>query len=106
MEAHINNYISKPYPGGESFSDSAKRYRVFLDDMLIKFNGKQILLIGHNDTYPMLRHHCDGLTLENALRENIILLQNLKINKLEDLIPIYSNFTGPFNYSNTKTTKS
>lgn len=59
--------IHTPFPGGESYEQSAERMKRFLGGLLAGYNSKQVLVIGHRATQYGLMHWIDGMSLEEAV---------------------------------------
>lgn len=48
--------ISIPFPNGESYEQTAKRMKEFLDDLKKNYDGKKVMIIGHRATQYGLDH--------------------------------------------------
>ena len=59
--------ITKPFPGGESYQDTARRMRSFLRDLAATRDGQVVLVIGHRATQYALEHWTRGASLEAAI---------------------------------------
>lgn len=55
--------ISIPFPNGESYEDTAKRMRSFLEDLLKNYDGKKVMIIGHRATQYGLEHWIKKVSL-------------------------------------------
>ena len=64
MTALRRHSINAPFPGGESYRDTAVRMRGFLDEVGPRFDGERILVIGHSATRWALEHLLNGVPLE------------------------------------------
>jgi probable phosphoglycerate mutase len=62
-----HQFITAPFPGGESYTAMAARYHELLSDLLARYAGRTVLLIGHDATLCMLHHLCEGQPLADAL---------------------------------------
>ena len=87
-----HQFITSPYPSGESYTDMADRYRDLLCDLYRQFIGVPLLLIGHDATISILNHVCDGLPLEQALE-----LRDFE--ERSDAASLYGKWFGPFSFS-------
>lgn len=61
------NYVSEPFPNGESYEDSNKRMKEFLRDLLKNYNGKRVIIIGHRATQYALECFINGKTFPEAV---------------------------------------
>lgn len=59
--------ISEPFPNGESYEDTAKRMKSFLQDLLKNYGGKKVMIIGHRATQYGLEHWIKGVSLLEAV---------------------------------------
>lgn len=60
-------YIKTPFPNGESYEQTAKRMKDFLRDLLLNYDGKTVMIIGHRATQYGLEHWIKGLPLEEIV---------------------------------------
>ena len=60
-------HIDKPFPGGESYEQTAKRMKSFLEDLLKKYDGKRVMIIGHRATQYGLEHWIKNVPLKKAI---------------------------------------
>lgn len=60
-------YIKIPFPNGESYEQTAKRMKRFLQDLLKNYDGKTIMIIGHRATQYGLEHWVKRLSLEKVV---------------------------------------
>ena len=58
-----------PYPGGESWQQAVDRVGSFLGDLLPRWDGARVLVVGHVATRLGLDHHLLGVPLVDALAE-------------------------------------
>jgi len=58
--------VEVPFPEGESLRDVLDRVRSHLDDLLRDWNGKRVLVIGHNATFMSLEHLLGRRALEEV----------------------------------------
>ena len=63
IEARRLAAIATPFPGGESYQDTARRMRDFLREL----TGGQVMIIGHRATQYGLEHVLRGVSLEAAI---------------------------------------
>ncbi len=59
--------IREPFPNGESYEQAAERIKSFLNDLVSKYDSKQVLIIGHRATQYGLEHFIDGIPLEKVV---------------------------------------
>jgi broad specificity phosphatase PhoE len=69
---HRARFLDEPYPGGESWSQAVARIGRFLDDLLLRWDGKRVLVIGHVATRWGLEHRLSGVPLEELIRADFI----------------------------------
>lgn len=67
MEKEKANRVNIPFPNGESYEDTAKRMKSFLEDLLKNYDGKKIMIIGHRATQYGLEHWINGVPLREAV---------------------------------------
>ncbi|MFO0704806.1 MAG: histidine phosphatase family protein [Candidatus Andersenbacteria bacterium] len=60
-------FITKPFPGGESYQQTSERMKSFLQDLLKKYDGKTVMVIGHRATQYGLEHWINGIPLEQVI---------------------------------------
>ena len=60
--------ISTPFPNGESYEQTSKRMKKFLDELKKKYEGKKILIIGHRATQYGLEHFIKGADLKTLVK--------------------------------------
>lgn len=58
--------ISVPFPNGESYMDTNKRMKEFLDEIKEKYLNKKIMIIGHRATQYALDYFIKGVSLEDS----------------------------------------
>lgn len=63
------NRISDPFQNGESYEDCAKRMKEFLQDLLKKYEGKKIMIIGHRATQYGLEYWINGVPLKKVVTD-------------------------------------
>lgn len=61
------NRISVPFPNGESYNQAEERMHSFLKELVDKYDGKRIMIIGHRATQYGLEHLIKGLPLEEVI---------------------------------------
>ncbi len=59
--------ITEPFPGGESYLQTALRLRGFLEELVAQYSGMRILIIGHRATWYGLEQWIHGIPLEAAV---------------------------------------
>jgi broad specificity phosphatase PhoE len=64
--------VDVPFPEGESLRDVLGRVRWYLDDLLRDWNGKRVLVIGHNATFMSLEHLLGGRELEEVAASEFV----------------------------------
>jgi len=57
------HHVELPYPGGESWTEAVRRVDRFLDDLVLRWEGRRVLLIGHVATRWALDHLIDDVAL-------------------------------------------
>lgn len=69
VEPEKIKHISEPFPNGESYEDSLKRMKDFLDNLRQKYHGRDInvLIIGHRATQYGLEHWIKGADLKTLI---------------------------------------
>jgi broad specificity phosphatase PhoE len=67
IEAQRASRISTPFPNGESYQDTAKRMKSFLDDLDKDYTGKKVIIIGHRATQYGLEHWIKSVPLLEAV---------------------------------------
>ena len=68
IEAERVKRIHEPFPEGESYEQRSEKMRSFLEELLQRYDGKRILIIGHRATQYGLGHWADGKTLEEIVQ--------------------------------------
>jgi 2,3-bisphosphoglycerate-dependent phosphoglycerate mutase len=58
------DYLDRPYPGGESRRQAVHRVAGLFADLPTRWTGLRVLLIGHVATQRALEHVINGVTLE------------------------------------------
>ncbi len=61
------NYITQPFPNGQSYAQTSQLVKEFLFDLLKDYNGKQVMIIGHRATQYGLEHWLKGVSLVDAV---------------------------------------
>ena len=59
--------IHQPFPGGESYNQVVERVRDLLSDVVARYRGQRVLLIGHRATWYSLEHLLAGAPLLEAI---------------------------------------
>jgi broad specificity phosphatase PhoE/GNAT superfamily N-acetyltransferase len=57
-------HVDEPYPGGESCRGAVERVRGWLGDLSPRWDGRRVLVVGHQATLWGLAHWIDGTALE------------------------------------------
>jgi broad specificity phosphatase PhoE len=65
------DHISQPFPGGESYQQVMTRMRSFLVDLLARNDGQHVFIIGHRATRYGLEHWVNGLSIADAIAQQI-----------------------------------
>jgi broad specificity phosphatase PhoE len=67
IEPAKGEYVEKPFPNGESYTQAASRMKSFLQDLLKDYDGKRVLIVGHRATQYGLEHWINGVPLKKAV---------------------------------------
>lgn len=67
VEGQKAKRIGKPFPNGESYEQTTARMKYFLEDLLKKYDGKKVMIIGHRATQYGLEHLILGKPLEEVI---------------------------------------
>lgn len=67
IEQQKVQHIVTPFPGGESYSDTSKRMKSFLDDAVKDYSDKKIMIIGHRATQYGLEVWMRGSELKDTV---------------------------------------
>lgn len=67
VEAMRETCLHAPFPEGESYEDTSKRMKEFLEDLLKNYDGKTVLIIGHRATQYGLDQWVKGMNLKDAV---------------------------------------
>jgi broad specificity phosphatase PhoE len=67
VEAYKTTAITTPYPNGESYQDTSKRMKAFLQDLITNHNGKTVMIVGHRATQYGLDQWLKGMKLKDAV---------------------------------------
>jgi broad specificity phosphatase PhoE len=59
--------VQQPFPGGESYEDTAKRMEAFLQDLLRDHDSQRVMIIGHRATQYGLEHWIKDVPLTDAV---------------------------------------
>ncbi len=60
-------HIKGPFPNGESYEQTSKRMKEFLDDLKKEYDGKKAMIIGHRATQYGLEHWIKGVSIKDAV---------------------------------------
>lgn len=69
MLAGRAEHITRPYPGGESWTQAVARVAGIFPDLAARYDGKRVLLIGHVATRWALDVQLAGRSLEHLVTE-------------------------------------
>lgn len=72
VHANRSAYLDQPYPGGESWRAATDRVGRFLDDLLWRWEGARVLVIGHVATRLGLECHIMGSDLAELLSSKFV----------------------------------
>jgi broad specificity phosphatase PhoE len=67
VDAEKPKRISVPFPNGESYEDTAKRMKSFLENLLKNYDGKKVMIVGHRATQYGLEHWVKGVPITEAV---------------------------------------
>lgn len=67
VDPEKKNRIVKPFSGGESYQDAAKRMKSFPEELLRDYDGQTVMVIGHRATRYGIEHWINGIDLEEAV---------------------------------------
>ncbi|MCL2737351.1 MAG: histidine phosphatase family protein [Alphaproteobacteria bacterium] len=59
--------IDVPFPNGESYTDTNKRMKEFLDELKTNYDGKTVLVVGHRATQYALDHFILGQPMKEIV---------------------------------------
>jgi alpha-ribazole phosphatase/probable phosphoglycerate mutase len=65
-------HLTTPYPSGESWQQAVDRVGWFLDDLLARWDGCRVLVVGHVATRIGLEHHLRGVPVSEALAAEFV----------------------------------
>ena len=67
IEAQKPQRITTPFPGGESYIDTSKRMKEFLNEIIKEYADEKIMIIGHRATQYGLEEWINHVPLEEAV---------------------------------------
>jgi broad specificity phosphatase PhoE len=67
VEAMREQALTVPYPEGESYQDTSRRMKAFLQNLLKDHDGQTIMIIGHRATQYGLDQWIKGMSLHDAV---------------------------------------
>ena len=67
VERERPHRVTVPFPGGESYAQAAARVRSLLEDLMGRYSGQRIMLVGHRATQYALEHWLNDVPLEVAV---------------------------------------
>jgi broad specificity phosphatase PhoE len=68
VEEEFPRRITEPFPHGESLLMVVQRVGAFLHDVLLEYEGKALVIIGHRATRYGLEYWCNGTSLEEIVQ--------------------------------------
>lgn len=69
IEADRINRIKDAFPGGESYEQAGKRVKFFLEELLKKYDGRKVMIIGHRATQYGLEHWINGASYKKLVTD-------------------------------------
>jgi broad specificity phosphatase PhoE len=69
VESQKLERITTPFPNGESYEQCAEKMKSFLEDLLKKYDGKTVLIIGHRATQYSIEYWINYKSLEKLTTE-------------------------------------
>jgi broad specificity phosphatase PhoE len=63
-------FLDAPYPNGETWRQAVARVGGMLPDLLTRWDGRRVLMIGHVATRWGLQHYIDGTPLEQLATDD------------------------------------
>jgi 2,3-bisphosphoglycerate-dependent phosphoglycerate mutase len=60
------HYLDEPHPAGESWRQAVARVARWLDDLIPRWSGERVLVVGHVATRWALDHYLIGVPLETS----------------------------------------
>lgn len=70
FKSDMAQFIETPYPYGESYKDTEKRIKEFLDEIKLEFSDGHIAIIGHEATQLAIEVICNNKTWDQVIAEN------------------------------------
>ncbi|HTE57308.1 MAG TPA: histidine phosphatase family protein [Verrucomicrobiae bacterium] len=67
IEAERPKRVTRPFPHGESYEQCAEYMKTFLEEVLAKYDGKRVMVVGSRATQYGLERWVDGKTLEEIV---------------------------------------
>ncbi len=67
IEAIREQALTVPFPEGESYEDTSRRMKSFLQDLLKDYDGKTVMIVGHRATQYGLDQWIKGMSLHDAV---------------------------------------
>lgn len=64
VEPQKVDHITEPFPNGESYEQTSKRIKDFLEDLRKNYDKKRVMIIGHRATQYGLEHWINGIDLK------------------------------------------
>lgn len=64
VDSEKRNRISKPFPNGESYEQAGERVKNFLQELLINYDDKRVMIIGHRATQFGIEHWVNGVSYQ------------------------------------------
>lgn len=72
VHAVRRDHLAAPYPNGESWEQAIHRVGRCLDDILLRWSGQRVLVIGHLATRWALDHLLNGESLDDLLEADFV----------------------------------
>lgn len=60
-------YLDERYPDGESWREAIARVGRFLPDLISRWPGRRVVIVGHTATRYALDHHLTGIPVEELI---------------------------------------
>lgn len=67
VEEYKDTALTVPYPHGESYEDTSRRMKAFLEDLSKNYDDKTVMIIGHRATQYGLEQWINGVSLKDAV---------------------------------------
>lgn len=67
VESLKEEAVTKPFPNGESYQDTSRRMKTFLQELARNYDGKTIMIVGHRATQYGLEEWIKGVPLRDTV---------------------------------------